>query len=321
MSLIFRMDGSTQEYVTIKAILNMPRREKKLAQGYQEMPPKVSSFQHFRRVFFSRGVVVFGFIVVMLFMLMAVFSPLIAPYDPYAQNLDNVMAKPSLTHWLGTDTVGRDTLSRIIYGSRISLMVGVVALGLAAGIGLFLGLVAGYFGGITNSIIMRFIDTLMTIPMMLLALTIAAVLGGGLTNVIIALGIALIPTYARLMCGQAMAIKQNDYVTAARSIGASNLRTMMRHVAPNCFPPLIVMMTMQIGITILAEAGLSFLGIGINPPGAAWGAMVSEGYRYLTTNPMLSFAPGLAIMLVVFAFNMIGDGLRDALDPRLRGTL
>ena len=252
---------------------------------------------------------------------MAVFSPLIAPYNPYAQNLDNVMAKPSLAHWLGTDTVGRDTLSRIIYGSRTSLIVGVVALGLAAGIGMFLGLVAGYFGGITNLIIMRFIDTLMTIPMMLLALTIAAVLGGGLTNVIIALGIALIPTYARLMCGQAMAIKQNDYVTAARSIGAGNLRTMIRHVAPNCFPPLIVMMTMQIGITILAEAGLSFLGIGINPPGAAWGAMVSEGYRYLTTNPMLSFAPGLAIMLVVFAFNMIGDGLRDALDPRLRGTL
>jgi ABC-type dipeptide/oligopeptide/nickel transport system permease subunit len=302
-------------------MLTMLRRKKKLIQGYQETPRSVSSFQHFRRAFFSRGVVVFGFIVVMLFMLMAVFSPLIAPYDPYAQNLDNVMAKPSLVHWLGTDTVGRDTLSRIIYGSRTSLMVGVVALGLAAGIGMFLGLVAGYFGGITNSIIMRFIDTLMTIPMMLLALTIAAVLGGGLTNVIIALGIALIPTYARLMCGQAMVIKQNDYVTAARSMGAGNLRTMIRHVAPNCFPPLIVMMTMQIGITILAEAGLSFLGIGINPPGTAWGAMVSEGYRYLTTNPMLSFAPGLAIMLVVFAFNMIGDGLRDALDPRLRGTL
>ena len=299
----------------------MLRRKKKLTQGYQETPPSISSFQHFRKVFFSRGVVVFGFIVVMLLMLMAVFSPLIAPYDPYAQNLDNVMAKPSLIHWLGTDTVGRDTLSRIIYGSRTSLIVAVVALGLAAGIGMSLGLVAGYFGRITHSIIMRFIDALMAVPMMLLALTIAAVLGGGLTNIIIALGIALVPTYARLMCGQAMTVKQNDYVTAARSIGAGNLIIMIRHVAPNCFPPLIVMMTMQIGITILAEAGLSFLGIGINPPGAAWGAMVSEGYRYLTKNPILSFAPGLAIMLVVFAFNMIGDGLRDALDPRLRGTL
>jgi ABC-type dipeptide/oligopeptide/nickel transport system permease subunit len=315
------MLGSTPEYVTIKAMLTMLRRKKKLTQGYQETPPSISLFQHFRKVFFSRGVVVFGFIVVMLLMLMAVFSPLIAPYDPYAQNLDNVMAKPSLIHWLGTDTVGRDTLSRIIYGSRTSLIVAVVALGLAAGIGMSLGLVAGYFGGITHSIIMRFIDALMAVPMMLLALTIAAVLGGGLTNIIIALGIALVPTYARLMCGQAMTVKQNDYVTAARSIGAGNLIIMIRHVAPNCFPPLIVMMTMQIGITILAEAGLSFLGIGINPPGAAWGAMVSEGYRYLTKNPILSFAPGLAIMLVVFAFNMIGDGLRDALDPRLRGTL
>ena len=299
----------------------MLKQKKKLNPGYQEAPPRVSTIQYFRKVFLSRGVVVFGFVVVMLLILMAVFAPLIATYDPYAQNLDNVMAKPSLSHWLGTDTVGRDTLSRIIYGSRTSLIVGVVALGLAAGIGMSLGLVAGYFGGITHSIIMRFIDALMAVPMMLLALTIAAVLGGGLTNVIIALGIALVPTYARLMCGQAMTIKQNDYVTAARSIGAGNLLIMIKHVAPNCFPPLIVMMTMQIGITILAEAGLSFLGIGINPPGAAWGAMVSEGYRYLTKNPMLSFAPGLAIMLVVFAFNMIGDGLRDALDPRLRGTL
>jgi len=304
-----------------KAFNTMFKRKKEVTSDYQEAPPRVKTFQYFRRVFFSRGVVIFGFFVVVLFIIVAIFAPLISPHDPYEQDLDNVMAKPSFQHWLGTDTVGRDTLSRIIYGSRASLMVGFVALGLAAGIGMSLGLIAGYFGGIVHAVIMRFIDALMTVPMILLALTIAAVLGGGLTNVIIALGIALIPTYARLMCGQAMAIKQNDYVTAVRSIGASNLVIMIRHVAPNCFPPLIVMMTMQIGITILAEAGLSFLGIGIKPPGAAWGAMVSEGYRYLTISPILSFAPGLAIMLVVFAFNMIGDGLRDALDPRLRGTL
>jgi peptide/nickel transport system permease protein len=299
----------------------MSQQKDKFDTGYQEAPPRVSTFQYFRKAFFGRSVVVFGFVVVTLFIFMALFAPLLAPYDPYAQDLDHVMAKPSLKHLLGTDTVGRDTLSRIIYGSRTSLMVGVVALSLAAGIGMSLGLAAGYFGGLIHAVIMRFIDTLMTVPMILLALTIAAVLGGGITNVIIALGIALVPTYARLMCGQAMSIKQNDYVTAVRSIGADNLTIMMRHVAPNCFPPLIVMMTMQIGITILSEAGLSFLGIGINPPGAAWGAMVSEGYRFLTVNPILSFAPGLAIMLVVFAFNMIGDGLRDAIDPRLRGTL
>ena len=299
----------------------MSQLELKLASTVQEAPPHVSTFQYFRKVFFSRGVVIFGFVVVTLFIITAIFAPLIAPYDPYAQDLDNVMAKPNWDHLLGTDTVGRDTISRIIYGARTSLMVGVVALSLAAGIGMSLGLAAGYFGGITHAIIMRFIDSLMTIPMILLALTIAAVLGGGITNVVIALGISLIPTYARLMCGQALSVRQNDYITAARSIGASNLIIMIRHVAPNCFPPLIVMMTMQIGITILSEAGLSFLGIGINPPGAAWGAMVSEGYRYLTENPLLSFAPGGAIMLVVFAFNMIGDGLRDALDPRLRSTL
>ena len=299
----------------------MSENNEKATSHYQQAPPRVSTFQYFRKMFFGRGVVVFGFVVVVLFIFTAAFAPLVAPYDPYEQDLDHVMAKPSFEHPLGTDTVGRDTLSRIIYGSRTSLMVGVVALSLAAGIGMSLGLAAGYFGGVTHAIIMRFIDALMTVPMILLALTIAAVLGGGLTNIVIALGIALIPTYARLMCGQAMTIKQNDYVSAARSVGANDLAIMVKHVAPNCFPPLIVMMTMQIGITILSEAGLSFLGIGINPPGAAWGAMVSEGYRYLTVNPILSFAPGIAIMLVVFAFNMIGDGLRDALDPRLRGTL
>ena len=146
-------------------------------------------------------------------------------------------------------------------------------------------------------------------------------LGGGLKNIILALGVGMVPRYARLMCGQVLTIKENDYVTAARAMGGSNLRIMLRHVTPNCFPPLIVLMTMMMGMAILAEAGLSFLGVGIKPPGAAWGAMVSEGYRYLLMTPILSFSPGLAIMLVVFAFNMVGDGLRDALDPRLRGAL
>jgi ABC-type dipeptide/oligopeptide/nickel transport system permease subunit len=212
-------------------------------------------------------------------------------------------------------------LSRIIYGSRTSLLVGIVAIFIAAAVGMLLGLIAGYFGGFTNTLIMRFIDALMTFPMILLALTIAAVLGGGLKNVVLALGVSLISPYARLMRGQAVSVKENDYVMAGRSIGASNIRIMLTYIAPNCFPPLIVLMTMMMGSAILAEAGLSFLGIGINPPGAAWGAMVSEGYRYLLTNPILSFAPGLAIMLIVFAFNMVGDGLRDALDPRLRGTI
>jgi ABC-type dipeptide/oligopeptide/nickel transport system permease subunit len=157
--------------------------------------------------------------------------------------------------------------------------------------------------------------------MILLALLIASLLGGGVKNVMLALGIAMLPGYARLMCGQVLSIKENDYILAEHSAGASHLRIMLRHILPNCLPPLLVLLTMQIGAAILAEAGLSFLGVGIEPPAAAWGLMVSDGRMYLLTNPVLSFAPGIAIMLVVFAFNMVGDGLRDALDPRLRGTL
>jgi len=161
----------------------------------------------------------------------------------------------------------------------------------------------------------------MSFPMILLALLIAGLLGNGLLNVMIALGIALIPAYARLMCGQVLSIRENDYIMAGRSMGASNGRLMFRHIMPNSFPPLIVLITMQIGSAILAEAGLSYLGIGITPPAPSWGAMVNGGFKYLLTNPLLSFIPGLAIMLVVFAFSMVGDGLRDALDPRLRGTI
>lgn len=286
-----------------------------------EIAPRASAFKRFRRVFLNRPVVVFGMVVILILIIAAIFAPLVAPYDPYKQNWDTILASPSSQHLLGTDTVGRDVLSRIIYGSRTSLIVGLVAIGIAAAIGLSVGLIAGYFGGLANLIIMRIIDAMMTFPMILLALTIASLLGSGLLNVVLALGFALISPYARLMCAQALTVKQNDYVTAARSTGAGSLRIMLKHVFPNCFPPLIVLMTMQLGTTILAEAGLSFLGVGINPPGAAWGAMVNEGYRYLTTTPVLSFAPGVAIMLVVFAFNMVGDGLRDALDPRLRGAL
>jgi peptide/nickel transport system permease protein len=184
-----------------------------------------------------------------------------------------------------------------------------------------MGLLAGYLGGWVYTVIMRFVDSLMCFPMIVLALVIASLLGGGMKNIMLALGVAMLPGYARLMCGQVLSVKENDYVLAASSEGAGNLQIMLKHVLPNCFPPLIVLMTMQIGAAILGEAGLSFLGIGIEPPAAAWGYMVSIGRYHLLTNPILSFAPGMAIILVVFAFNMVGDGLRDALDPRLRGVL
>ena len=286
-----------------------------------EGPEHISEFRRFIRVLFSRGIVVFSTFVILLVICTAIFAPLLAPYDPYDQELSQTLLKPSSQHLLGTDALGRDTLSRLIFGSRNSLMVGVVALGIAAVIGITMGLLAGYLGGWVYTVIMRFVDSLMCFPMILLALVIAALLGGGMKNVMIALGIAMLPGYARLMCGQVLSVKENDYVLAANSIGGGNLRIMLSHVLPNCFPPLIVLMTMQIGAAILAEAGLSFLGIGIEPPAAAWGLMVNDGRMYLMTNPILSFAPGLAIMLVVFAFNMLGDGLRDALDPRLKGVI
>ena len=283
--------------------------------------PRVSEFRRFRRVFLGRGVVIFGMAVLIVFIIIAIFAPLFAPYDPYEPTLGKGLLGPSKEHLLGTDALGRDTLSRIIYGSRTSLMIGLVVVFTSAIIGVGLGLVAGYYGGWVHTLVMRLIDALMAFPMILLALVIAALLGGGMKNVIIALTIGLVPLYARLMCGQVITSKENDFILAGRAVGASNLRLMVRHLIPNCFPPLIVLMTMMLGVTILAEAGLSFLGIGVEAPIAAWGSMVSDGRDYLLRAPILSFAPGFTLMLVVFSFNMVGDGLRDALDPRLRGVL
>ena len=296
-------------------------KEKPVPTDFSENVPRIGELRRFLKVFLGRGLVVFGLIIILVLLLSALTADLIAPYDPYDQDLRSSLAQPNSKHWLGTDVLGRDTLSRVIYGTRTSLMVGFIAIGIGATIGMLLGLLAGYYRGWVYVIIMRFMDSLIAFPLIILALVLAALLGGGLKNVMIAIGVGLTPAYARLMCGVVLSIRETDYVLAGRSMGASNLRIMLGHVLPNSFPPLIVLITMMLGTTILAEAGLSFLGIGIDPPGAAWGAMVSDGYRYLLTNPMLSFAPGIAIILVVFAFNMVGDGLRDALDPRLRGTL
>lgn len=286
-----------------------------------EAPPRVNNTKRFLRVFLSRGLVVFGMVIVLIFVLTAIFGPLISPYDPLKIAPAQKLQSPSAQHWLGTDNFGRDTLSRLISGAGNSLMVGVVAVAIAAIVGIIAGMLAGFFGGWVNIVIMRIVDALMSFPMILLALLIAGLLGSGLKNVMIALGIAMIPVYARLMCGQVLAIRENDYIMAEKSMGSNNWRVMFRHILPNSYPPLIVLVTMQIGSAILAEAGLSYLGIGITPPAPSWGAMVNDGFKFLITNPILSFVPGVAIMLVVFAFSMVGDGLRDALDPRLRGTI
>jgi peptide/nickel transport system permease protein len=289
--------------------------------GVSEAPPRVSEWKRFQRVFLSRWGVVFGFIILLLLLLTAIFAHWLAPYDPFQPAVGPSLAPASWEHLLGTDILGRDTMSRLIYGARTALMVGFISVIVGSVIGISLGIIAGYSASLVSAIIMRAVDALMCFPMILLALVVAAVLGGGIQNVIIALSVATIPGYARVTCGLTLSIKENDYIMAERAIGPTNTRIMFHHILPNAFPPLIVLMTMQLGNLILAEAGLSFLGIGIQPPGAAWGAMVNDGYKYLRISPILSFAPGLAIMLVVFAFNMVGDGLRDALDPRLRGLL
>jgi peptide/nickel transport system permease protein len=273
------------------------------------------------KVMIDRKVVAAGLVVTLVTIIVAIFAPWIAPYDPYDQDLKSIRLGPSSSHLLGTDRLGRDVLSRVIVGTRVSIMVGVVAVVIAGALGMTLGLLAGYFGGWINTIVMRFIDALLALPPMILILAIATLLGGGLRNVLIALGIGMMPTYCRLMCGQILSIKENDYITAARSIGASNWRLMLRHLLPNSFAPLLVLLTTNLGTAILLEASLSFLGIGIMPPTPTWGGMVNEGYEYLISTPLLSVAPGLVIFIVVLSVNMVGDGLRDALDPRLRGTL
>lgn len=314
------MAGLILGYGMVRGVETMSAKQS-VVTGVSEAPPSVSEWRRFQRVFFSRGVVVFGLVVLLVLAFTAIFAPWLAPYDPYTPGVADSLLQPCNANPLGTDLLGRDVLSRLIYGSRTALMVGFITVGIASIIGVMLGLLAGYSSRIVNMIIMRCMDAIMCFPMLLLALLIAAVLGGGIHNVIIALSVAIIPIYARVMHGLTLSIRENDYILAQRAMGAGNLRTMIRHVLPNAMPPLIVLMTMQLGNLILAEAILSFIGIGIEPPGAAWGAMVNDGYRFLLRNPVLSFAPGLAIMLVVFAFNMVGDGLRDALDPRLRGLI
>lgn len=286
-----------------------------------ETPPRVTEFRRTIRVMFDRPVVVAGAVVVLLVVFIAIFAPFIAPYPYNNQDLHATLQPPSGAHWLGTDTLGRDDLTQLIYGSRVSLLVGIVAVSLAGAVGMTLGLISGYFGGWIGNIIMRVIDALLALPPMILMLAIAAMLGGGLRTVLISIGVAMMPTYCRLMNGQVISLKQNDYITASRAGGAGSARIMFSHLLPNSFPPLMVLLSVNLGTAILMEAGLSYLGIGILPPTPTWGNMVNAGQQSLLYHPQLAIAPGVAVMLLVLGFNMVGDGLRDALDPRLRGTI
>ncbi len=292
------------------------------AMGATAAPPRTSEWRRFARIFFGRKLYLIGFIIVAIIVLTAIFAQVIAPYDPIENDLDHRLQPPSADHWLGTDQLGRDMLSRIIYGAQISLLIGFSAVFASAIIGALMGLAAAHYGGWVFTVIMRLTDVLMSLPSIILMMLIAGMLkGGGIWIVVFALGFGSIPGMARMMCGQALSVKQNDYIMAARAVGMSNWRIMLTQIFPNAFPPLIVGLTMGIGGVVMGEAGLSFLGIGVQAPTPSWGNMVMDGQRFLMTNPLLSLIPGVAIMLLVFGFNMVGDGIRDAIDPRLRGVL
>lgn len=257
-----------------------------------------------------------GILVVLI--LMAIFADFIAPFDYDTQNLSNTFQSPNMDHLFGTDEFGRDIFSRVIYGSRISLQVGVIAVGIALIIGGFLGAVAGYFSGRIDNFIMRIMDILLSIPQMLLSIAIVASLGNSLGNLMIAVGVSSIPQYARIVRASVMSIKNQEFVESAKAAGSGDLRIIFKHVLPNSLAPVIVQATLGIGLAILTAAGLSFIGLGIKPPTPEWGAMLSGGRMYIRDYSYMTFFPGLAIVITIFGFNVLGDGLRDALDPKLK---
>jgi len=247
----------------------------------------------------------------------ALFAPLLAPYDPLAQDLAVRLKPPSPEHWLGTDSLGRDIASRILYGARISLVIGVVVVGSAGVFGTFVGLVAGYAGGLVDEALMRLTEVFLAFPALILAMAIAGALGPSLTNAIIAIAAVTWAVYARLTRGQILSLRRREFVEAARAMGASRMRIILRHLLPNTLAPLMVQASFDMGSSIIAAAGLSFIGFGAQPPTPEWGVMISEGRNFINTQPWLSLFPGLAILLAVGSFNLLGDGLRDAFDPRL----
>jgi peptide/nickel transport system permease protein len=260
----------------------------------------------------------FGLAVIAVFVLIAVFAPLISPFDPAAQSWSAVRKAPSALHWFGTDDVGRDILARIIFGARASLLAGVISVGIALSIGVPLGIIAGYVGGWTDVLLSRITDAMLAVPFLILAIALAAFLGPSLGNAMIAIGVTTTPIFVRLTRGQVMTVKVEDYVEAARAIGNPRWRIALFHILPNILPALLVQATLSIAAAIIAEAALSFLGLGQQPPAPSWGSMLNSAQRFLSNAPWMAVWPGLAIFLTVLSFNLLGDGLRDALDPKER---
>jgi ABC-type dipeptide/oligopeptide/nickel transport system permease subunit len=266
--------------------------------------------------FLANRAAVAGGVIVAIFVLLAVFAPLVAPFDPSKTNFAALRKPPSEIYWLGTDEIGRDILSRLIHGGIASLYAGVVSVFIALAVGMPVGLIAGWFGGWSDAVISRATDALLAVPFLILAIALAAALGPSLTNAMIAIGLSQVPIFVRLTRGQVLAVKTEDFVEGARAVGVPNILILLRHITPNIFAPLLVQATLTVATAIIAEASLSFLGLGQQPPAPSWGSMLNTAKNYMDSAPWMSISPGLAICLVVLGFNLLGDGLRDALDPR-----
>jgi peptide/nickel transport system permease protein len=270
-----------------------------------------------RRLYKRKGAVI-GLVAIATFILLAVFAPLVTPYDPIATSWTLVRKAPSAQHWFGTDDLGRDILTRVIFGARASLMAGLISVTIAVSIGVPLGLLSGYRGGFIDALISRITDAMLACPFLILAIALAAFLGPSLGNAMIAIGVSATPVFVRLTRGQVMSVKVEDYVEAARAMGNPRWRIALFHILPNIMPALLVQATLSIAAAIIAEAALSFLGLGQQPPAPSWGSMLNAAQRFLTTAAWMAIWPGFSIFLVVLSLNLVGDGLRDALDPRER---
>lgn len=268
-----------------------------------------------RRLWRRRGAMV-GLLIVVFFVLTALFAPWVAPYDPIATSWSAVRKAPSMTYWFGTDEIGRDVLSRVVWGARASLMAGLLSVSISMALGIPIGLLAAYLGGWTDTLVSRFTDAMLAVPFLILAIALSAFLGPSLGNAMIAIGVSATPVFIRLTRAQVMQIKVEDYVEAARAVGNPHWRIALRHILPNVMPPLIVQATLSIAAAVIAEASLSFLGLGQQPPAPSWGSMLNTAKNYMDNAPWMAIWPGMSIFLLVLSFNLLGDGLRDALDPR-----
>ena len=287
-----------------------------VAETLPRVTPASAPRAHPLRRLLHRPSAAFGLAVIAFFVALALFAPLVAPYDPLATAWSAIRKAPSATHWFGTDEIGRDVASRVIFGARASLLAGVVSVLISLSIGVPVGLLAGYAGGKVDTLISRLTDAVLACPFLILAIALAAFLGPSLTNAMIAIGISATPVFVRLTRGQTLAIKAEDFVLAARAIGNPPWRIALRHVLPNAIPALIVQATLAIAAAVIAEASLSFLGLGQQPPAPSWGSMLNTAKNYIDNAPWMAIWPGLSIFLLVLSFNLLGDGLRDALDPR-----